>query len=129
MRVEEKAFKFAKNIIELVISISQNDIKFVLGKQLMRAGTSIGANIEEAQGGISRRDFIHGMNIAKKEARETLYWLRLLSEFNFVSKEKLKELIQECDELRRMLTSIVKTSQADSASEGIRNSSFITHNS
>ena len=73
VRVEEKAFRFAKNIIELVISISQNDIKFVLGKQLMRAGTSIGANIEEAQGGISRRDFIHGMNIAKKEARETLY--------------------------------------------------------
>ena len=109
--VESKSFKFAKNIIDLVLSISKNEIKFVLGKQLMRSGTSIGANIEEAKGGISKPDFIHSMNIAKKEARETLYWLRLLGEFDFISNNKLKYLINDCDELIKILTSIVKTSQ------------------
>ena len=110
-KIEEKAFRFAKGIVELVTSLSQTDVRFVLGKQLMRSGTSIGANIEEAKGGISRPDFIHGMNVAKKEARETLYWLKLLSEFDYVNKERLKQLVSECDELVRMLTSIVKTSQ------------------
>jgi len=110
-KIEEKAFVFAKNIIELVTSLSQGEIKFIVGKQLMRSGTSIGANIEEAKGGISRPDFIHNMNVAKKEARETLYWLKLLSEFESKNREKFKQLISECDELIRMLTAIVKTSQ------------------
>ena len=109
--VESKAFKFAKNIIDVVLSISKNEIKFVLGKQLMRSGTSIGANIEEAKGGILKPDFTHSMNIAKKEARETLYWLKLLVEFDFINKNKLNDLISDCEELIKILTSIVKSSQ------------------
>ncbi|OGX08157.1 MAG: hypothetical protein A2Z88_09205 [Omnitrophica WOR_2 bacterium GWA2_47_8] len=112
-KIEERTFLFSKNIIELVMSLSKNEIKFVLGKQLMRSGTSIGANVEEAQGGLSKKEFIHSMNVAKKEARETLYWLRLLLEFDAAGREKLKILILECDELKRMLTAIVKTSQAN----------------
>jgi four helix bundle protein len=111
IQVEKLALNFAKNIIKLVISITQKDIKLVVGKQLMRAGTSIGANIEEAQGGFSKRDFTHSMNIAKKEAREALYWLRLLEEFDSVNIIQVKQLINDCTELVKILTSIVKTSQ------------------
>ncbi|MBN1526948.1 MAG: four helix bundle protein [Candidatus Omnitrophica bacterium] len=111
IKIEEKAFRFAKGVVELAMSLPQNETRFVLGKQLMRSGTSIGANIEEAQGGISKSEFIHSMNIAKKEARETIYWLRLLAEFDYVNKEKVNKLIGECEELIRMLTSIVKTAQ------------------
>ncbi|OGX24086.1 MAG: hypothetical protein A2787_01575 [Omnitrophica WOR_2 bacterium RIFCSPHIGHO2_01_FULL_48_9] len=110
-KVEEKAFKFAKDIVQLVASLPSGEIRSILGKQLMRSGTSIGANIEEARGGISKPDFIHSMNVAKKEARESLYWLRLLSEFDSKNNEKLTQLAAECDELIRMLSAIVKTSQ------------------
>jgi len=110
-RIEEKAFEFSKRIIRFVLSLDKDELRFTAGKQVIRSGTSIGANIEEAQGGISKADFIHGMNIAKKEARETKYWLRLFSEFKKAKKEKIKSLINECDEILRMLTAIVKTAQ------------------
>ena len=100
-KVEEKAFKFAKDIVQLVASLPSGEIRSILGKQLMRSGTSIGANIREAQSAESR----------KKEARESLYWLRLLSEFDSKNNEKLTQLAAECDELIRMLSAIVKTSQ------------------
>ena len=112
VKIEIKAFIFAKEVIKLALALPKNDLKFVLGKQLMKSGTSIGANIEEAQGGISKPDFIHCMNIAKKEARETIYWLKLLLEFDITNKQKIKKLVNECNELLRMLTSIVKTAQA-----------------
>lgn len=110
-KVEEKAFNFAKNIVLFVTLLPGDEVRYTIGKQLLRSGTAIGANIEEAKGGISRPDFIHCMNIAKKEARETLYWLRLLSEFLISKKEKVQQLVSECNELVKMLTAIVKTSQ------------------
>lgn len=67
VKIEKLAFAFAEKTIDLATSISDKDIRFTIGKQLLRSGTSIGANIEEAQGGIFRKDFIHGMNIAKAE--------------------------------------------------------------
>jgi four helix bundle protein len=115
VKVDEKAFQFAKDIIKIVLSLSQSDLRYTLGKQLMRSGTAIGANIEEAQGGLSKKDFIHSMNIAKKEARETLYWLRLLAEFSIGSKDKINQLIIECEALKKILTSIVKPSQENSS--------------
>ncbi|MFA5088550.1 MAG: four helix bundle protein [Candidatus Omnitrophota bacterium] len=111
VKIEERSFRFAKGIIKIVVSLPNDNVKFVLGKQLMRSGTAIGANVEEAQGGISRADFIHSMNIAKKEARETAYWLRLLLEFDFSKKQSVEESLNECNELLKMLTAIVKTSQ------------------
>jgi len=77
----------------------------------LRAGTSIGANIEEAQAGQSKADFTAKMAIARKEARETLYWLKLLNAAEVVEAEKLSGITKEADELVRILTSIVKTSQ------------------
>jgi four helix bundle protein len=111
IKIEKMSFAFAKEILGLVFSLPQNETRFVLGKQLMRSGTSVGANIEEAQGGLSKAEFIHSMNIAKKEARETLYWLKLLLEFDFIDNNKVRKLIDDCDVLLKMLTAIVKTSQ------------------
>ena len=88
-----------------------SDVSRMLGKQLFRAGTSIGSNIEEAQGGQSRADFISKISIARKEARETLYWLRLLSEAKFISPGKLNDITSECNELISILTAIIKKTQ------------------
>jgi four helix bundle protein len=77
--VQVKSFSFALEIIKLYMQL-QNEREYVISKQLLRCGTSIGANIEEATGGQSSKDFVHKMSIASKEARETLYWLRLLQE-------------------------------------------------
>jgi four helix bundle protein len=104
-----KSFDFALQIIELYKQM-QNQKEYVLSKQILRSGTSIGANIEEATAGISKRDFTHKMSIASKEARETKYWLRLIQHSQIVDVETSNLLVQ-VEELIRILTSIVKTSQ------------------
>jgi len=81
---------------------------------LLRSGTSVGANIEEAQAGQSRADFLSKMSIASKEARETLYWLKLLEKTELVSIDRLQDLKQEADEIVRILTSIVKATKQKS---------------
>ena len=80
---------------------------WILGKQYLRAACSVGANLEEAQASESRADFIHKLGIAQKEARESLYWLRLLSESELVAKVKLTPLLRETEELVSVLTAIV----------------------
>ena len=82
-----------------------------VANQLLRSGTSVGANTEEAQAGQSKADFIAKMSIAGKESRETLYWLRLLKATNLVDEDMIIEIIKESDELVRILTTIVKSSQ------------------
>jgi len=82
--------------------------EYVLSKQLLRSGTSIGANIEEAQAAQSKKDFISKMSIVSKEARESHYWLRLLKYGKFISKD---DLLDDCEELIKLLTSIVKSSE------------------
>lgn len=79
----------------------------ILGRQYLRAACSIGANIEEAQSGESRADFVHKLSIAQKEARESLYWLRLLAESGLVSKARLNGLLKETEELVAVVTSII----------------------
>jgi len=104
-----KSFDFALQIIELYKQMkTQNE--YVLSKQVLRSGTSIGASVEEAMAGISKRDFTHKMSISSKEARETKYWLRLIQHSQIVNVEVSKLLVQ-VEELIRILTSIVKTSQ------------------
>ncbi len=83
----------------------------VLAKQLLRSGTSVGANVEEAQAGQSRSDFVHKMAIALKEARETNYWLRLLEASEMLPKEKLAELIKESDEIKKIIGAIIVSSK------------------
>ncbi|HMA34986.1 MAG TPA: four helix bundle protein [Chloroflexia bacterium] len=105
--IRGKSFGFALEIIKLYRKL-QDQPEYVLSRQLLRSGTSIGANVEEASAGQSRGDFLSKMSIASKEARETKYWLRLLQESNLTNVNVVPELNQ-IDELIRVLTSIVKT--------------------
>ena len=106
--IKDKSFDFALEIIKLSQHL-QNQREYVLSKQVLRSGTSIGAMVEEANAAESRRDFIHKMKIAMKEARETHYWLRLLDQSDLISDLDIAEHLDEADELSRMLTSITKT--------------------
>jgi four helix bundle protein len=105
--IHEKSFHFALEVIELYKKL-QTEREYVLSKQLLRSGTSIGANVEEALVGQSRRDFLAKMAVASKEARETRYWLVLLQRSN-LTKAELSPALKNIDELIRILTSIVKT--------------------
>ncbi len=110
--INQRAFAFACRIIKLYQYLdSKNNACKVIGKQLLRSGTSIGANLEEATGGQSRADFISKNSIALKEARETLYRLNLLKESRLVSKKQLENLIQESNELVSIITAIVRKSR------------------
>jgi four helix bundle protein len=106
--IRDKSFVFALKIIELSASLKK-DSNYEIASQVLRSGTSIGANVEEAQAAQSRKDFISKLSISSKEARETKYWLRLIKESK-ITNYKIDELINECDELVSILTKIVKTS-------------------
>ena len=108
--IRERAYAFSLDIIRLYQQIkAQNE--FVLSKQVLRSGTSIGANIEEASAAQSRKDFISKMSVASKEARETLYWLRLLRDSNICTEKELAGTLEESEHIIKMLTAIVKTPQ------------------
>ena len=107
--VQEKSYLVAKHIVELVRGFPRRMDGFVMGNQLLRLGTSIGANIEEAIAAFSKEDFTYKMNTALKEARETNLWLRLVHDSELlVSSEELNSLIQESLEIKNILATIVK---------------------
>ncbi len=105
----ERSFEFALKIVELYRQMSEQK-EFVLSKQILRSGTSIGANVEEASAGYSKKDFTAKMSIASKEARETRYWLRLIDKSQ-IAKVEVKEYLDEIEHIVNILTAIVKTSQ------------------
>ncbi len=107
----EKAYKFALRIIKLYRYLAGKKREFVISKQILRSGTSIGANIEEARFAQSKKDFISKFSISLKEAAETLYWLKLLRDSNEVEEKYIRDIISECNEIIRLLSSIVKTSK------------------
>ncbi|TDY02671.1 four helix bundle protein [Thiohalophilus thiocyanatoxydans] len=109
--VLEKSFAFAVRVINIHKKLAANR-EYILSKQLLRAGTSIGANVNEAQAGQSRNDFTAKMAIASKEARETKYWIDLLVETGYLVRQddETKSLIDESEQLVRLLTKIVKSS-------------------
>ncbi len=108
--LKEKSYAFALKII--LITKQMNESKeFVLAKQLLRSGTSIGALVEEANQAESKADFIHKLSIANKEANETHYWLRLLKDTNTLDVNRAVDLIESCRELEKLLTAILKTSK------------------
>lgn len=109
--LRKRAFEFALRVIRLVQALPKNELGKVLGKQILRSSTSIGANLEESYAGLTRKDFTHSMNIAKKEALETKYWLKLIVGSGLVKSEMVSSLLQENDELIRILVSTVKTLQ------------------
>lgn len=110
--IQEKTYQFALDIIILYKKMLEKN-EFILSKQVIRSGTSIGANVEEAMAGQSRRDFISKMAISSKEARETNYWLRLLRDSQLCVGIDYTGLIKESEEIIKILTSIVKTSQRE----------------
>jgi len=106
--IKQKSYDFALRIIELCRALKNNK-HYEISTQLLRSGTSIGANVEEALAGQSRKDFFAKMSIASKEARETNYWLRLINDAEILDEKQSRNLIVDSQELVKMLTSIVKT--------------------
>ena len=109
--VEEKSFCFAVRIVKLRKYLQEEKKEYILSKQLMRSGTSIGANIIESQQAQSRADFISKLNIALKEAVETNYWLRLLHATDYLTDSEFLSIIAACKELEKLLTAIIKTTR------------------
>jgi len=109
--IEQKSFQFAIRIVNLYKYLRKEKTEFVLSKQLLRSGTSIGANVAEAQQAQSRADFISKLNIALKEAAETNYWLRLLQATDFLSDAEFQSVHNDCRELEKILTSILKSAK------------------
>ena len=107
--ITERTFKFAVDILKLFRRMNKeySADKNIVGKQLLRSGTSVGANVEEAQSGQSKADFINKMSISLKEARETNYWLRLLVASGLVKHDEISDLLRESDELKRILGAII----------------------
>jgi len=109
-----RSFAYALRAVKLYQHLQRrkDGAGWILGKQYLRAATSIGANIEEAQAGESRSDFIHKLGIAQKEARESRYWLHLLAESGIVGREKLQPLRRETEELIGIITAIIVSSKS-----------------
>ena len=107
--IQIKSFAFAVKIVKTCQLLVEDRKEFVLSKQLLKAGTSIGANVEESIGGQSEKDFYAKLSISYKEARETHYWIRLLTATDYLSKEKGGSLLQDAEELLKIIGSIQKT--------------------
>jgi four helix bundle protein len=106
--IGERVFNFTVRVLKMTQSLQKTYINIAILNQIIRSATSIGANIEEARGAHTKTDFTYGMNVAKKEARETFYWLRLIVEMNPVFLNKLEFLLKENNEIIKILTAIVK---------------------
>ena len=108
--VKEKSYAFALRIIQMYKHLSFEKKEFVLSKQILRSGTSIGANVVEADASISRVDFSARISIEYKEAHETCYWLKLLLDSNYVDKKSFDSMFNDAEELCKLLYSILKSS-------------------
>ena len=106
---KEKSKKFAVRIVKLYRHLTEEKKEFVLSKQVLRSGTSIGANLAESECAITNNDFLSKIYIALKECNETLYWLELLKETDFLTDEQFKSIYDDCEELKKLLMSTTKT--------------------
>ena len=109
--VREKPYAFALRIINVYKYLNQEQREFVLSKQVLRSGTSIGALVKEAEHAQSLADFVNKMNVALKEANETEYWLMLLKDSGYIDEKSYNSIHHDCSELIKLLASIVKTSK------------------
>lgn len=109
--LRKKSFSFAVHVVRLYRTLVEEKKEYVLSKQLLKAGTSIGANVSEANGAISTSDFSAKMSIAYKESLETKYWLELLKESKYLGEKEFVQLYEFADELSRILYSILKTTR------------------
>jgi four helix bundle protein len=109
--IKDKSYSFALRIIKLGRYLREEKKEFILSKQILRSGTSIGAMIREAEQAESRLDFIHKLAISLKEANETDYWLNLLKDSEYISVRMFNSIIKDCKELIKLLTAIIKSSK------------------
>ena len=109
--IQTKSFNFSIQIIETYKELTNSKREFILSKQLLRSGTSIGANITEAEHRQSIKDFVHKLSISRKEANESIYWIKLLGATDYLSSSTSKPLLKDCEELLKLLTSIIKTTK------------------
>ena len=113
--IVEKSFEFAVRIVNLYKYLVEQKKEYVLSKQLLRSGTGIGANVSEAQQAQSRPDFLSKMNIALKEASESEYWIRLLERTEYLTYEQADSVKRDCEEVKRLLHAIVKSTKGGKA--------------
>jgi len=109
--LQEKAFAFAVRIVKLYKFLCEEQKEYILSKQILRSGTSIGANIEEGIAGQSDKDFLSKLSISYKEARETVYWIKLLFATDYLTKEQADSLISDAEELCKILSKIIITTK------------------
>lgn len=110
--VKNKSFAFAVRVVKLYKFLCEEKKEFVLSKQLLRSGTSIGAMVREAEHSESKADFIHKMAIAQKEINETLYWLELLKETEYITHQQFESINNDAIEIIKLITSIIKTTKS-----------------
>jgi four helix bundle protein len=111
VKIEDRTYDFALRIIRMARSLPDDYASQAIGRQVLRSGTSIGANVEEAIGASSKRDFANKMSIAAKEARETHYWLRLIKDSQLMPAKLIEPLIQEALEIKKILSKTVSTTR------------------
>ncbi|HMU06197.1 MAG TPA: four helix bundle protein [Saprospiraceae bacterium] len=111
--IQQKSYDFAVRIIKAYKYMIENKSEYVLSKQLVRSGTSIGANVEEAIGGQSTKDFYAKMTISYKEARECRFWIRLMTDTDYLTKEQGQSLINDLEEVLKIITAIQKTTKGN----------------
>lgn len=111
--LKDKPYSFALRIVKLYKFLTENKKEFVLSKQLLKSGTSIGANVAEGNRAESKLDFIHKLSIALKESFETEYWLNLLRDSEFITENQSDSIIKDCQELQKLLTSSIKTAKSN----------------
>lgn len=111
--IKNKSFGFAIRIVKLYQFLCEEKREFVLSKQLLRSGTSVGAMVREAEHAESKNDFKHKMSIAQKEINETIYWLELLKETDYLSKEQFFSLNTDAIEIIKLITSIIKSTKVN----------------
>ena len=109
--VKDKSFAFAVRVVKLYQFLIVNKKEYILSKQLLRSGTSVGAMVREAEHAESKADFKHKMAIAQKEINETIYWIELLKETNYLSNEQFESINVDAIEIIKLLTSIIKSSK------------------
>lgn len=109
--VRNKSYKFAIRIVNLHKNLTEQKKEYVLSRQVLKSGTSIGANVREAAQAESKPDFVHKMSIALKEGSETEYWLELLRDTGYLDQAGFNSIYGDCEEVMKLLTSIIKTSK------------------
>lgn len=115
-KIEERTFRFAVAIVTFVRGLPRDTAGYAIGRQLIRSGTSIGANFEEAMGGFSPEDFLYKASLAYKEARETLYWLRVVRDSQLVNDDMVTPLVVEALAISKILRKTVETARLNTKS-------------